>query len=584
MKQKNKEKPLKIIAVTSIFIGLLLLLVNYDNFEHGNSYLFVAIAGTIIGLLGLAAGTSKFCLEKYFFMFIKWFCSVGLFMLFSYWLVDKNILLNPAIAFFGLFWISTLIYLKRRQPKKIQRTFKLAIKQDLPIIAVFGVAIAIVCSIPFESKLNIVMSPNLSGEASLDNENYSINIKGGFIYRVNKAGLNQPEEVIVKQVAPKAAISFYVKTKAKLRLNVLNTPANYEINLNNEPIVVSPYLSGESLRLNLENDKLTEDEALYSKEYTGSRKGVWTDITLNPGINEVNISPVSTKNPLTFYVASDLHSGSSIYFPELIKMIKNNPDFIILNGDVVNYGVKPEYVVAGGMTEMSPVPIYTTIGNHELWQSGVEYYLDYFGSRTNSFTHKDALFIFLDSSSGFISDEQLDWLAGTLGSSDAKFKFVFSHIPPLNPVTGEYDDNVYPNRELRLSLFDKVNSEKLIKVLTENGTDVFFGAHTHVYGTYKIGDTTFVNTGALGGTVSSGDDVNYLKVSANNYIDIEKVEVKSLQQVADSEFENKIHMIRIFAGPFLLDKAIRFNLVILLILFADFVIEINRFKKLGVTK
>ncbi len=578
MIQINKIKPLKVITIISIIIGLLLILVNYDNFEHGNSYLFVAIAGTLTGLIGLAVGIVGFFYEKYFTLFVKWFCSVGLFMLFSYWLVEPKILINPAIVFFGLFWIAALILIKREQPRIERRSIKTALKQDSPTLFIISILAVIICFIPIESNLDMVISPDQSGNTSYENDQYSLNIKGGFVYRVSGASFDQPEELIIKQIAPDASITFDSKIETKLRLNILNTPIHYDIGINNKPVVVHPYLSGESLRLNIENDTLIEDEAVYSKDYTGSRKGIWADTSLSKGKNQIKISSVETEGPLKFFVASDLHSGSSVYFPELVKMIKENPDFIILNGDIVNYGVKPEYVVTGGMTEMSTVPIYTTIGNHELWQSGEKYYRDYFGPLNNSFTYKDCLFVMLDSSRGLISNQQFEWLGDILDSADARYKFVFSHIPPLNPVNGIYDDNAYPNEELRLSLFDKINSERLVKILTENDVDVFFGAHTHISGSYEIDGTKFVNTGALGGTVSDGDDVNYLKVTANENIDIEKIEVKTLEQVAKNELNNKIHMIRIFAGPFLLDKAIRFNLIILLILVADFIIAKNKIK------
>lgn len=561
-----------ILADLSVMIGALLLLITYDNFEHGSSYLFVALAGAITALLGMAGGICRLWFKSWFYFFTRWFSIYGLFFIFSYWLVDTNIFKNLAFVFFSLFWLFSLAFIVLNHIKQ-KTSYTKHLKENIELVFLFGTLAAAVWLLPLENRLSLVQSPNQSGTRTFINRDYSLNINGGFLYRINPATPIDPEEIIIKQTAPETNIKINNQQPQTIRLNILNSTNQHQLTVNGRVIDKSPYAGGERLAMDLANDLSLDSNVVYSKDYTGARKGYRTDIKFDKGESNISIKPPITNDELSFYILSDLHSGYSVNFKELTAIIKANPDFIVFNGDVVNYGIKPEYIVAAGLAEMSPVPIYTVIGNHEDWQNGAKFYKDYFGPFTNSFTYKDCLVVFIDTHTGYIGPDQFNWLKATLKDSTVKHKLVFGHMSPINSGSGTYDEAEYRYEEMRKSLFDKYESNQLIKILNDYGAELYFGAHSHISGDYQIGSTRFINSGAMGGAVVGGNDVSYWSVKIASQPQITKVVVQDLIQVAGNEFSNKAHMVKIFAGPFLLDKAIRLNTSLLLIILASYLIK-----------
>ena len=577
--QDRYPKLSDLMAVLSASIAAFLLVVAYDNFRRGGPYLFVTVTGLLTAILGIANALCRSRFKHWFHFFGDWFSLTGIFLIISYWVVYRHTILQFVLVGFGVFWLANLTFSRLNRPRQ-KFAFIKAAKLNLHNLLLIFVVIIGIWFVPLESNFNLVQTPNRGGTQTYSSRDYSIEISGGFLQRINLAAPNQKEEVIIKQTAPKTTISFNSQKELDLRINIVNNAPNYQYYFKDQPVSVQTYESGRVLTDALAINQSINSDSVYSKEYTGSRKGYWADIKLSTGkANFVVAPPSTTDNNLRFYVVSDLHSGYDVNFAKLQEMIVNNPDFIVANGDIVNYGIRSEYVVAGGLFELSPVPIYTTIGNHEAWQSGLRYYKDYFGPLYNSFIYKDCLFVFLDSHSGYIGQTQFDWLKLTLAGSPAKHKFVFSHMPPVNPKTGEFDANDHHLKELSNSLFDKTESDQLVKLLNDYKVEAIIAGHTHTQAQINIGGTNIISTGSMGGAVSQGEDVSYLKVTVGDSIEYEPISVVSTQQIAQNKFTNLIYTLRVFAGPFLLDKAIRLNLTIILLIFADYLIRRQYLKR-----
>jgi Icc protein len=561
-----------IMAILSAIIGCLLLVATYDNLHRGSPYLFVTVSGIMAAGLGLANAFCRFRFKRWFHFFGDWFSITGLFLAVSYWLVYRHTMFKFVLVGFGAFWVFNLIFSRLNRPPQ-RFKLKKAIKLHGYQLLLIGTIIIGLWWVPIESMLNLVQVPNRDGAQSYSGPSYALSISGGFLQRVNLATPTQGEEIIIKQTAPQTTVKFNSQKTVNVRINILNAPKNHQFYLNGQQLISQAYSDGQQLIDTLATGQTVNSETVFSKDYTGTRKGYWADLQLGLGASEFSVAPASQTGDLTFYVVSDLHSGYDVNLPLLQQMMQTQPDFIVFNGDIVNFGIRSEYVVASGLAEMSPVPIYTAVGNHEAWQGGLKHYLDYFGPLTNSFTYKDCLLVFLDSHSGYIGQSQFNWLTNTLSESSAKHKFVFSHMPPFDPATGQFDDGNYRFKDARNNIYSQAESDQLLNILNTYGAEVLFTGHTHHSGQVAIGNATLYSTGSLGGAIDGGDDVSYLKVAVGQATTVDIVKVIGAEQVAGGSLSSYLHVVQIFAGPFLLDKAIRLNLTIALLILSDYLIK-----------
>lgn len=121
--------------------------------------------------------------------------------------------------------------------------------------------------------------------------------------------------------------------------------------------------------------------------------------------------------------------------------------------------------------------VYQTIGNHEVGGNSKrqEFFLKELGALYYSFDRGPAHFIVLNSyvvgQECKIAGEQLEWLKKDLSSSQAEFKFVFTHAP-LFPVDGQMGKSLDKFREER---------DALHALFAENRVTAVFCGHEHLF-------------------------------------------------------------------------------------------------------
>ena len=139
--------------------------------------------------------------------------------------------------------------------------------------------------------------------------------------------------------------------------------------------------------------------------------------------------PSSVFADFRFIHCSDSHAGTpentrvdAAMFKEM-SQLQPLPKFVILTGDVVNYGTDEEYAqFAGAAKNLGDLPLYLAPGNHDVrWNPrGKEgYTLGSHGKLFQSWDYENIHFVTLDSTVllehwGHISQEQLDWLKNDL--------------------------------------------------------------------------------------------------------------------------------------------------------------------------
>ncbi|MBA7515734.1 3',5'-cyclic adenosine monophosphate phosphodiesterase CpdA [subsurface metagenome] len=184
---------------------------------------------------------------------------------------------------------------------------------------------------------------------------------------------------------------------------------------------------------------------------------------------------------------------------------KLNADFVLTGGDLISDALAANqgradslYTLYGETIKKFEVPVYNTIGNHELFgiyrESGVDsthpdyndgMYKKYLGDTYYSFDHKGWHFIVLNSIAdggnsnyiGFVDDEQIEWLKNDLEQIDTTTPIVLStHIPFVTTFNQFRKGSLAPNDEgLVVS-----NSMQILTMLYKYNIKLVLQGHLHI--------------------------------------------------------------------------------------------------------
>jgi 3',5'-cyclic AMP phosphodiesterase CpdA len=115
---------------------------------------------------------------------------------------------------------------------------------------------------------------------------------------------------------------------------------------------------------------------------------------------------------------------------------KHPADFVILNGDITDFGVKDEYLWVHDIMRKLNKPYVAVVGNHDLSGNGEKIYKKMYGPLNNAFIVNGYKFILLNTNSreyefnGRVPD--LTWLENELSANDFQQAVVASHVPPFD--------------------------------------------------------------------------------------------------------------------------------------------------------
>lgn len=143
--------------------------------------------------------------------------------------------------------------------------------------------------------------------------------------------------------------------------------------------------------------------------------------------------------------------------------------FVVMSGDLTSRGSVAE--LERFQREMKPltVPIYATLGNHELGTRD-DLFHDYFGRGNFRFVFRGVQFTLLDSASATIAPAAYTWLDQWLAEGLARPHFVFMHEPPLDPAG------------TRAGAFaSRLEANRLLSLLAAGHVDLTIYGHVHSY-------------------------------------------------------------------------------------------------------
>ena len=212
---------------------------------------------------------------------------------------------------------------------------------------------------------------------------------------------------------------------------------------------------------------------------------------------------------LNFYVFGDSQGYQGGLEQIIATANKFRPDFLFHCGDLTSLGYNSQYQEAKTVLDQSHVPVYTTIGNHDIKNGGGKCYLEYFGSSTYSFNLGPVHFSVFNSSSEDVSESEFAWLEQDLSNAQSEYKIVFTHVPPFDP---RPDGNH--------ALLNTTTGSRLMTLFEEQGVDVVFSGHIHMYNETVINGVTYVITGGAGASLyadeASGGIYHFVNVTVND--------------------------------------------------------------------
>lgn len=211
---------------------------------------------------------------------------------------------------------------------------------------------------------------------------------------------------------------------------------------------------------------------------------------------------------INFYVFGDSQGYQGGVEQIVTAANLHRPDFLFHCGDLTPFGQENQYQAVKAVLDQSLVPVYTTIGNHDIKDGGGVLYEEYFGSPTYSFDIGQAHFTVFNTSSSDISFQEFSWLEQDLTQTEAEFRFVFTHIPPFDPRPGENH-----------SLINSTASTQLMSLFEAHDVDVVFTGHIHMFNETVVNGVRYVITGGAGANLYADQDnggiYHYMNVTLN---------------------------------------------------------------------
>ena len=158
--------------------------------------------------------------------------------------------------------------------------------------------------------------------------------------------------------------------------------------------------------------------------------------------------------PFKFALITDTHIGNPNNDIDLQRTVddinQNLPEieFVIVSGDVTEFGSDEELTIAKNTLDKLNVPTYVIPGNHDSnWsESGTNSFLTIFGTETFGFEHNGYKFFGLPSGPnmrmgpGQIPREGITWLNEQLAQTDTETPIVFvNHYPMDNSLNNWFE-------------------------------------------------------------------------------------------------------------------------------------------------
>ncbi|NBD25653.1 metallophosphoesterase family protein [Paenibacillus glycinis] len=186
---------------------------------------------------------------------------------------------------------------------------------------------------------------------------------------------------------------------------------------------------------------------------------------------------------------------TAFYHTLLERFLNTDADLHISLGDLTNFGSPSELQEVYALLRREERTFVHVLGNHDVYSQTRRQVLAITGQeRYRAIDTDEAMLVFLDTAremdtadwSGWIDEEQLQWLEAMVEQSGTKPLLVFGHHPVYQTTTRSEMDkgSIHPSIDMWRILDRK------------QGTGVYFNGHTHVNSIVARKNWTFVQLAA----------------------------------------------------------------------------------------
>ena len=234
------------------------------------------------------------------------------------------------------------------------------------------------------------------------------------------------------------------------------------------------------------------------------------------------------EKPFTFVVIGDHRPADAtlqpppVFMQELKSIKKLKPAFIVDTGDLI-FGVSTEkevierqYQDLFKVLSQFNIPIYPTVGNHDVANGNLPYYIQNFHRPTfYSFDYQNSHFIVLsteeEGEKDSIEGKQLAWLKEDLNRAQkATNIFIFMHRPMFAKLT---------HINSRYRGFSPSRREELHRLFLQHPVKIVFAGHEHVYSKVLRDGIWYINSSGGGAPLymppEEGGFYHYVVVTVN---------------------------------------------------------------------
>jgi 3',5'-cyclic-AMP phosphodiesterase len=208
---------------------------------------------------------------------------------------------------------------------------------------------------------------------------------------------------------------------------------------------------------------------------------------------------VADPDNYVFIATADTHFGptddppTAAAFKALVGA--SHASFVIIAGDLVNTGLPAEYARYAQWTASLGVPVYSTPGNHDLYNEGWATYRTVLGRGNYSFVVGGRTFYVVDTGNGTVGRAQLDLLREAF-AHDTNRKVIVSHYPLYDGPDAQY-----------YRLTDTAERAALIDLYARGNVELLLEGHQHVTRETMIGSMHEWLCSSLIGTAGNGSCV-----------------------------------------------------------------------------
>lgn len=230
------------------------------------------------------------------------------------------------------------------------------------------------------------------------------------------------------------------------------------------------------------------DEFFYRDDQVHKRSRNVVDVS-----GYVNAHDLPSHGRFSVAVITDVHVGAESfskefeYFQRYILWLKNKMaeneslgfpvQFVACLGDLTYNGSETDYrnysLFAKEIERQTGLKVYSTVGNHDIYNSGFQYYLENIYPHESSYRFEtkcdiqNVSWYFLDSANGTFGKPQLESIKKEM-ENDPNLKIVCSHYP------------IYAGGYCYYTLQNVDERDYLLSVFSKNNVRLYMAGHCHI--------------------------------------------------------------------------------------------------------